>query len=254
MTQINDVAYLDQYSLISFEYHCYQNGARYQQLRLLDQKINKNILVDAQGKKVQNRLRTQEYQRTVQPHPMSVFDREGIRNYEDSGEDMIQAQRALKEEADFMTIDNKLLEDQFTADVTQERKQMLEDNAKNKAFREPPDQMLQGILCQYIVNPEGGIMKHMETDVKMGRKFMKPQGGNMSLTRSKDRKLVSITNFEQDNPNGDYFRIYAWSTKMFRRIDVSARLHVSMNNYYFRNKECFHELVEVAFCGGGEYV
>lgn len=95
--------------------------------------------------------------------------------------------------------------------------------------------MVQGILCQYIVNPEGGIMKQMETDVKMGRKFMKPQGGNMSLTRSKDRKLISITNFEKDNPNRDYFRMYAWSTKMFRQIEVSMRLHFSMNNYYFKN-------------------
>lgn len=255
MTQINDVAYLDQYSLISFEYHCYQNGVSYQKLRLLDQKINKNgILVDAQGKKVQNLLRTQEYHRMLRPHPMSVFNRDGIRNYEDTGEDMIQAQAKLKDEADFLTIDNKLLEDQFTADVNQERKQILEENAKNKTFRDPPQQMVQGILCQYVVNPEGGIMKQMETDVKMGRKFMKPQGGNMSLTRSKDRKLVSITNFEKDNPNKDYFRIYAWSTKIFRQIEVSMRLHFSMNNYYFKNKEFFHELVEVAFCGGGDYV
>ena len=100
-----------------------RESGQYQKLRLLDQKINKNgILVDAQGKKVQNLLRTQEYHRTVQPHPMSVFNRDGIRNYEDTGADMIQAQRELKAEADFMTIDNKLLHDQFTADINQERK------------------------------------------------------------------------------------------------------------------------------------
>lgn len=162
---------------------------------------------------------------------MSAFSREGIRNYADTGEDLVQAQRELADAA-FMTIDNRLLDDQFTADVSQERKQLLEEKAKNKMPRLPPDQMAQGILCLYTVNPEGGLMKRMETDVRMGRKFMKPKGGNMSLTRSKDRRLVSITNFEKDNAKGDYFRVYAWSTRMLRQVEVSERLRASMNRYY----------------------
>lgn len=143
---------------------------------------------------------------------MSAFSRDGIRNYADAGEDLVQAEREATV-ASFMTIDNKLLDDQFTSDVTQERKQLMEEKAKNKSMRIPGDQMVQGILCLYTVNPEGGLMKRMETDVRMGRKFMKPKGGNMCLTRSKDRRLISITNFEKDNSKGEYFRVYAWSTR-----------------------------------------
>ena len=94
----------------------------------------------------------------------------------------------------------------------------------------------------------------METDVRMGRKFMKPEGGNMKLTRSKDRRLISITNFEKDNMKGDFFRLYAWSTRMLRQIDVSDRLRQSMNKFYSQCKFNFHELEEVSFCGCGEYV
>ena len=182
---------------------------------------------------------------------MSAFSREGIRNYADTGEDLVQAQRELADAA-FVTIDNRLVDDQFTADVSQERKQLLEEKAKGA--RLPPDQMAQGILCLYTVNPEGGLMKRMETDVRMGRKFMKPKGGNMSLTRSKDRRLISITNFEKDNPKGDCFRVYAWSTRMLRQVEVSERLRASMNGYYREQKAQFQELVEVSFCGAGEYV
>lgn len=132
MTQINDAIYLDQYSLLSFEYHCYQNDVRYQKLRRLDDRIDKRgVLVDSNGNPVHNLLRTQEYQRTQPPHPMSAFDRNGIRNYEDTGEDLVQEQRTLTDKADFMTIDNNLLDDQFSIDIklaNENRKKMQEAN------------------------------------------------------------------------------------------------------------------------------
>lgn len=53
MTQINDVCYLDQYNIISFEYHCYQPNAKYHKLRRLEETINKNgTLIDSKGEKV----------------------------------------------------------------------------------------------------------------------------------------------------------------------------------------------------------
>ena len=80
---------------------------------------------------MQNLLRTQEYQRTQPPHPMSAFDRNGIGNYEDTGVDLVQEQRRLRDKADFMTIDNNLLDDQFSIDIklaNENRKKMQEAN------------------------------------------------------------------------------------------------------------------------------
>jgi hypothetical protein len=48
----------------------------------------------------------------------------------------------------------------------------------------------------------------------MGRKFISAGNGNMTLTRSKDKKIVSVTNFDRENRKGDYFKILAWTNKL----------------------------------------
>lgn len=48
----------------------------------------------------------------------------------------------------------------------------------------------------------------------MGRKFLPSKNGNMELTRSKDKKVVSVTNFDSGDLSGNYFKIRAWTSKL----------------------------------------
>lgn len=48
----------------------------------------------------------------------------------------------------------------------------------------------------------------------MGRKFFPSENGNMVLTRSKDKKIISLTNFNEWDDNGQYFKISAWTIKL----------------------------------------
>jgi hypothetical protein len=50
----------------------------------------------------------------------------------------------------------------------------------------------------------------------MGRKFFPSKNGNMVLTRSKDKKIISLTNFEKFHPNEEFFKIKAWTVKLSR--------------------------------------
>ena len=57
--------------------------------------------------------------------------------------------------------------------------------------------MSQCLMATYKVNQSGGMRRVNEVDVQMGRKFFSSQDGNMSLTRSYDKKLISLANFEE---------------------------------------------------------
>jgi hypothetical protein len=41
-----------------------------------------------------------------------------------------------------------------------------------------------------------------ETDLNMGGKFIPSIGGNMTLTRSKDKTTISLVHFNRDDPKG----------------------------------------------------
>lgn len=77
-------------------------------------------------------------------------------------------------------------------------------------------QMIEGIIGLYKVTPFGKLEKYSEVDLNMGRKFFPSQNGNMVLTRSKDKKIVSLTNFDKNDKNGQYFKVMAWTNKLKR--------------------------------------
>ena len=78
--------------------------------------------------------------------------------------------------------------------------------------------MLQGILSIYLVNPDGGLLKKNEVDMKIARMFQKPKAGNMSLTRSKCKQFVTITSFERDNKHDNFIQLYAWEIKTLGQV------------------------------------
>jgi hypothetical protein len=71
--------------------------------------------------------------------------------------------------------------------------------------------MIQGILALYKIDPNGRMQRYYEIDMNMGRKYFPSSNGNMQLTRSKDKKIFSITNFDKHDKNGAFFKILAWS-------------------------------------------
>lgn len=116
--------------------------------------------------------------------------------------------------------------------------------------------MIEGILALYKINANGGMQRHSEVNLNMGRKYFPSENGNMVLTRSKDKKIISIANFNKEDPNGEYFKILAWTNKLkkFETHDRFELLHNGINEYYSAVKDTFDELVEVSFVGNSKFV
>ena len=56
----------------------------------------------------------------------------------------------------------------------------------------------------------------------------------MKLTRSKDKKIISITNFDENHPDGLFFKTLAFTNKLkvFSTADNFEMLNNGMNYYY----------------------
>ena len=76
------------------------------------------------------------------------------------------------------------------------------------------------------------------------------------MTRSKDKKVISLTNFEENHPEGQYFKTLAFTNKLkiFSTADNFEMLNNGMNYYYSQNLDNFDELVEVSFVGNSKFV
>jgi hypothetical protein len=126
----------------------------------------------------------------------------------------------------------------------------------NRTKKKKDMQMIEGIMVLYKVTPMGGLQRNIQTDVNMGRKFFKSENGNMVLTRSKDKKILSLTNFDRYDENEQFFKIQAWTIKLkpYTTPDSFDKLHASLNRYFSLNMNNFDELVELSFIGQGKFV
>ena len=77
----------------------------------------------------------------------------------------------------------------------------------------------------------------------------------MVLTRSKDKKVISLTNFDEFDQRKEYFKIQAWTIKLQKIVppDNFEQLNRAMNKYYESVKSSFDTLIEIAFVGGCLY-
>jgi hypothetical protein len=50
------------------------------------------------------------------------------------------------------------------------------------------------------------MKKINETSLNMNHRFQESKDGNMTLTRSTDKKVFSIVNFDKYDPNDKYFK------------------------------------------------
>jgi len=87
----------------------------------------------------------------------------------------------------------------------------------------------------------------------MGRNYFPAKDGNMTLTRSKDCKLISIANFNANDPQENHFKIMAWTIKL-EPYKLNQELNEGMNHYYSSIKKNFDSLIEICFMGRNEYV
>ena len=78
----------------------------------------------------------------------------------------------------------------------------------------------------------------------------------MVLTRSKDKKVISLVNFDKENEKGEYFKVLAWTNKlkMFSPNDHYEILNNGLNMYFESVKDTFEELIELSFVGNSKFV
>lgn len=101
---------------------------------------------------------------------------------------------------------------EITAELKQEgQKAALRGKLQTKSREKP---MVEAILAIYKVTALGGMQRSHQCNVKMGRKYFPAKNGNMMLTRSKDKKVISLVNFDRDNEMGEYFKVLAWTNKL----------------------------------------
>lgn len=95
LTQAEDVMYLDQYNILTLEYHYYQNDTKYHNMLLCDEQLNEQgEFTDIAGNKVQHLLATEKYQDDpTSIHPMSAFERKNATNYILDMEDILKAEK-----------------------------------------------------------------------------------------------------------------------------------------------------------------
>ena len=126
---------------------------------------------------------------------------------------------------------------------------------KKDSIKKDDSKMVEPIIAFYKVTAIGGMQRVNEVEVKMGRKFFPSADGNMTLTRSKDKKIISLVNFNEKDKFGNFFKVLAWTCKL-KAFNISEKLNEGMNQYfrYIQKDNTFDKLCEVSFVGNSKYV
>lgn len=86
-----------------------------------------------------------------------------------------------------LTVKNPLYAEQKPKKIMKPREQL---------WKEPEFSMMEGSVVLYNFSDKGGLTRIHEVDMKMGRKYLVSKNGNMMFTRSKNKKIFSITSFD----------------------------------------------------------
>ena len=92
------------------------------------------------------------------------------------------------------------------------------------------------------------MKKVSETNVGMNHRFMDSKDGNMTLTRSTDKKVFSLVNFDKYDPNDKFFKLQAWKINLKKWLPHSGSLdqvNEGLNQYYKKVVNNFEKLVSV---------
>lgn len=113
--------------------------------------------------------------------------------------------------------------------------------------------MAEAVLALYKITKDGKMMRHNSITMNMGKKFFPSRDGNMTLTRSKDKKVFSVINFDQENKLGEYFKLMAWTNKL-DPFHFNPEINQHLSLYFNGIKEHFEYLEEVAFVVNNSYI
>ena len=187
---------------------------------------------------------------------MSGFDRKDIVNFYDTHEDFVKRQRFMKnKDREFLQVTDPDPSDPKKEAAAKKRVSSLQTLRKNSKTKTAPDNsmMVEGVITTYKVSHNGAMQKTNEAPLNMGRKFMKAENGNMMLTRSADKKQISVTSFDREDRMGDYFKVKAWKNKL-QLVEIPECVNVALNSYYEQFKDTFDQLIEVQLVGRCKYL
>ena len=92
------------------------------------------------------------------------------------------------------------------------------------------------------------MKKVSETNLNMNHRFMDSKDGNMTLTRSTDKKVFSLVNFDKFDINDKFFKLQAWKINLKTWLPSSGSLdqvNEGLNLYYKKVVNNFERLVSV---------
>lgn len=125
--------------------------------------------------------------------------------------------------------------------------------AQTTEEEEQQDSYIQGFVMLYKVTAKGGMQQKNQVPINMGRNFFPSKNGNMMLTRSRDKRRISLTNFDPKDPDGKHFKVISWTTKLVE-CPVNPALNEGMSKYFKTVTESFHQLVEICYVGQCKYL
>jgi hypothetical protein len=101
------------------------------------------------------------------------------------------------------------------------------------------------------------MKKINEVSLQMNHRFLCSQDGNMTLTRSTDKKVFSIVNFDMYDPNDKFFKFGAWRINLKPWLPHTGSLDAlneGLNQYYKKVINNFDKLISVQLVGQCHYV
>jgi hypothetical protein len=159
----------------------------------------------------------------------------------------------------------KISESQLESRAIELKKQAKTPRSRSKTRSKPAHPATQAVETNYAegiisldqINLQGCMKKVNEVSIEMIRRFIPSKDGNMTLTRSTDKKVFSITNFDRYDPSDKFFLFQAWRINLKKWLPHSGsldKLNEGLNQYFKKVVNNFEKLVQVQLVCQCHYV
>ena len=185
VTSCEDTMYLNQQNIVTLEYHLFQNDCKYVELSEIDKEKE-----DIFGLKNFNSNDKTLSQFHDQDHQVVC--------YKEADKPIVFAGNDL-----FSTVHEHSMIDRTNHD---DIKNLLKKNLQSLTLRTKRGKKIPvkkektthclGVIALYKVTPSGTMKRIDEVNIEMGRNFYESHNGNMTLTRSYGKHLISLCNFD----------------------------------------------------------
>lgn len=163
---------------------------------------------------------------------MDNFPRDQVTNFVETPGNYLEKQKSMKEPY-LMRVEPEIKREEQLDSSGKAKKKTLALLQKKNPIKLSRDDvyMIEPIIALYKISMHGKMVRLNETTANMGRKFFESKEGNMTLTRSTDKRCISLVNFENDNKDDKFFKLMAWSIKL-QPFPIPQCLNDAMSNYY----------------------